>query len=128
MAEELVAELLTRFKEVKLIDDADYASTVVRSRSEVSGRGKTRIRQELQLKGIDNSLIEEALAEVDPDLERETALRLAHSRMRSLRGLDRAVAWRRLTGFLLRRGYGNSLVSSVVEETLSSVEFSTGGQ
>ena len=125
---DIADELLSRFVEVGLIDDAAFAATLVRSRSEFSHRGRSRIRQELREKGVDREVAEAALAELDPEAELEGALALARRRARSLAGLEPHVARRRLAGVLERRWYSPSIVSTALAEALGSgaVEFPEG--
>ncbi|HCE60973.1 MAG TPA: recombination regulator RecX [Janibacter terrae] len=118
--DEVAEEVLSRFEEVGLIDDAAFAATLTTSRSRFSGRGKMRIRQELRQKGIDPETAEEALAEVSADDELEAARAVAAKRARSLEGLERVVAQRRLAGVLARRGFSPGVVMQVVQETLIS--------
>lgn len=117
---EVIDELCGRFTEVGLLDDAAFAATLTTSRSQFSGRGKMRIRQELRQKGIDPETAEEALAEVSVDDELDAARAVAAKRARSLEGLERPVAQRRLAGVLARRGFSPGVVMQVVQETLIS--------
>ena len=128
--DEVASELLGRLGEVGLVDDAAFAETVTTSRSQFGMRGRARIRQELQAKGVDRATVEAALAELDPESERAAALALAYRRARSMGQLDRQVARRRLAGVLARRGYAPGIVAAVVGEVLNdpAVEFSTGEQ
>ncbi|HHT11820.1 MAG TPA: regulatory protein RecX [Propionibacterium sp.] len=127
-------EVIERFTEVGLIDDAAFAQALTASRSGFGLRGRARIRQELQAKGVDRDVADEALSELDPEDEREAALTLARRRIRSMRNLERHVARRRMAGVLARRGFSSGIVSGVLEEVLGadwqdeSVEFSTGEQ
>lgn len=119
-------EIMERFTEVGLIDDEAFAAALTTTRATVAHRGRHRIRQELQAKGVDREVAEAALAELDPEAEAEAALELARKRARSMASLEPHVARRRLAGVLARRGFPSSVVSAAVEEALSSVEFSTG--
>ncbi|GAA4903194.1 hypothetical protein GCM10025789_22530 [Tessaracoccus lubricantis] len=131
---DIADELIDRFREVGLIDDAAFAQALATTRSEFGLRGRSRIRQELQSKGIDREIADDVLAQLSPEDEREAALTLARRRVRSLTGLERQVARRRLAGVLARRGFSGGIVNAVLEEVLGadwddeSVEFSTGEQ
>lgn len=128
--EDVADEILTRFVEVGLVDDAAFAEAVTQSRSRHSLHGRTRIRQELRAKGVDREIAEEAIAGLDPEEERSAAMQLAQRRMRAMSNLEPHVARRRLAGVLARRGFSSSIVSSVVAAVTQSdpVEFSTGEQ
>lgn len=127
---DIAAEVLERFTEVGLIDDAAFAQALTRSRATHSLRGRARIRQELHAKGVDRELADEALAELDPEEERAAALQLAQRKYPGLARLEPHVARRRLAGVLARRGFPGGVVSSVLAEVFSAdpVEFSTGDQ
>lgn len=111
-------EIVERFTEVGLLNDATFAAALTASRANFSLRGRSRIRQELQAKGVDREIADAALAEIDPEDERAAAIAVARKRMRSLQGLEPHVARRRLAGVLARRGFPGSLVSAVVHEVL----------
>jgi regulatory protein len=64
---------------------------------------------------VDESAIEEALAEYD---EEEAATRAAETARRKLRGLPPDVFRRRLTDYLLRRGFSYGVVRAVVQQAL----------
>lgn len=116
--EETIASEVERLESVGLIDDANLASTLVRVEHERKGRGRQAIVAELRRRHIPQHTIDEAIAELDSDDERQRAVDLAATRARQLSSLDHATAVRRLTGFLQRRGYPSGIVSEVVRETL----------
>lgn len=111
-------EIVQRFVEVGLIDDAAFTEALVASRAGYGHRGRARIRQELQLKGIDREVADEALAGLDPQVERQAALELAERKARPMERLEPHVARRRLAGVLARRGFDVAVVASVVAEVL----------
>lgn len=121
VAADVIDELLGRFAEVGLIDDAAFAEALTQSRALHSGRGRARIRRELQEKGVASELVQQALEGLDPDDERAAALALAMRRARSLAGFEPHVARRRLMGVLLRRGYPAPVVASVADEVLGQL-------
>ncbi len=119
--EDVADEIIERFTEVGLIDDAAFAAALTSSRSGPGLRGPRRIRQEMQSKGIERDVAEEALAALSPEEERAAALTLARRRMRTLSALEPAVAKRRLYGVLARRGFGGAVVASVVDEVVGEL-------
>lgn len=117
--EETAAAVLDRLTEVGLIDDAAYAEMVVRTRVAERGLAPAAIASELARKGIEGRIVQAAVAQVDPDRQRQLASQLAAKRARSLTGCPRQVAWRRLTGMLARKGYPAGLASEVVAQVLA---------
>ncbi|MFM7146274.1 MAG: regulatory protein RecX [Actinomycetales bacterium] len=118
--EEAAEEVLDRFTEVGLIDDAAYASAWVGSRHRGCGLARPVLRRELQAKGIAAQLVEEALDVIDDAAEIDRARALAVQRLPSLIRLDAASRQRRLIGFLMRRGYPVGVAAQVTREVLGA--------
>ncbi|WP_326618106.1 recombination regulator RecX [Streptomyces decoyicus] len=116
--EEAAEEVLSRFEEVGLIDDAAFADAWVESRHH--GRGLTRraLARELRTKGVDSALIDVAVGRLDSEQEESTARELVDRKLRSTRGLDREKRLRRLAGMLARKGYTEGLALRVVKQAL----------
>lgn len=117
--DEIAARLLDRFEQVGLIDDAAFARSWVAGRREARGLASRALSHELRRKGVDDEVVREALAEVDPADEEASARRLVRKRLRSLGRVDDVTATRRLVGTLARKGYGAQLAYAVVREELA---------
>ncbi len=118
--EDMVARVLDRFSELRLVDDEAYAQAYVRTGLNVRRRGARSLTMELRGRGVDPEVITAATAEIDSTVEYETARDLAARRMRGLTRLEPQVQRRRLMGLLLRRGFGQAVVSRVVNEVLAA--------
>ncbi|WP_232828298.1 regulatory protein RecX [Kribbella monticola] len=118
--DQVADEVLDRFTEVGLIDDAAFANAWVESRHRGRGLGKRALAQELRRRGVDDELARDALDELDPDQEEATARELVRKKLRSMRSLDRQVAMRRLLGLLARKGYPGSLAMTVIKQELAA--------
>jgi len=116
--EEIATQLLDRFEEVGLVDDASFSREWVAQRQSGKGLAKRALAQELRRKGIDDETARAALDEVDPDDEVQAARRLVRRKLRSVQGLDRDKAVRRLVGMLARKGHSSSVAFRVVKEEL----------
>jgi regulatory protein len=116
--DEIATRLLDRFEEVGLVDDAAFSREWVAQRQSGKGLARRALAQELRRKGIDDDTARAALAEVDADDEVEAARMLVHRKLRSVRGLDRDKAVRRLVGMLARKGHASSVAFRVVHEEL----------
>ena len=118
--DEVADEVLDRFTEVGLIDDAAFANAWVESRHRGRGLGKRALAQELRRRGVDDELARDALDELDPDQEEATARALVRKKLRSMRSLERQVAMRRLLGLLARKGYPGGLAMTVIKQELDA--------
>ncbi|MCD2147242.1 regulatory protein RecX [Gordonia paraffinivorans] len=120
-----VDEVMARLDRHQLLDDSDFAAEWVRSRHQNSGKGRVALKHELRNKGIAESIITEALGDIDPDDEREIAAQLVARKLTptvveriAADRAERDKTMRRLVGFLVRRGYPQSMAFDVVAEAL----------
>ncbi|TDO49973.1 regulatory protein [Kribbella sp. VKM Ac-2527] len=120
--DDVAAEVLDRFTDVGLIDDAAFANAWVESRHRGRGLGKRALAQELRRRGVDDELARDALDELDPVQEEETARALVRKKLRTMRSLDRQVAMRRLLGLLARKGYPAGLALQIVKQELAATD------
>jgi regulatory protein len=113
--------VLDRLTDVGLVDDADFAAQWVRSRRLNAGKGKRALAAELRNKGVADDVINDALAGIDADAERQRAEQLVADKLRRERlddGDDTKIA-RRMVGMLARRGYSQTMAFDVVKVALA---------
>ncbi|MFF1308899.1 recombination regulator RecX [Streptomyces sp. NPDC058307] len=111
-------EVLSRFEEVGLINDSAFAEAWVESRHHGRGLARRALAQELRTKGVDPTLIDAAVSQLDSEQEETTARELVDRKLRATRGLDRDKRLRRLAGMLARKGYSEGLALRVVRQAL----------
>ena len=116
--DEAAEEVLSRFEEVGLINDGAFADAWVESRHHGRGLARRALARELRTKGVDSTLIDAAVSQLDSEQEEETARELVARKLRSTRGLDRDKRLRRLAGMLARKGYPEGLALRVVRQAL----------
>ncbi|MCX3060508.1 recombination regulator RecX [Streptomyces beihaiensis] len=116
--DEVAEEVLSRFEEVGLINDSAFADAWVESRHHGRGLARRALARELRTKGVDSTVIDEAVGQLDAEQEEETARELVARKLRSTRGLDRDKRLRRLAGMLARKGYPEGMALRVVRQAL----------
>jgi regulatory protein len=117
-----IATALDRLVESGLVDDESVARAEASSRLR-RGDAPFRVRQILQQKGIDRGVAAEAVAHAvqeDEIDEGAQCIAVAARRMKSLAKLEPTIARRRLTAFLIRRGYGSDSIRLAVREHFAS--------
>lgn len=121
--EQVAVEVLDRYEEVQLVDDAEFARMWVRSRAQTRSLARSALKRELSAKGITGELAEDALAQRSDQDERAAAEDLVRRKFRPLAdptdrtAQDKQV--RRLVSMLSRKGYAPSMAFSVVKEVLN---------
>lgn len=118
--EEIIDDCLRR----GYLDDRVLAELLVRAGVERRNQGRAALARSLAQRGLDRSVIDEALAEL-PDDDAERALEFARSKARSFARLDADTALRRLVGQLARRGFGGGIAMNAAKQALR--EASSGG-
>ena len=112
--------LIQRFVEVGLIDDLAMAQSFVNHRRS-QFKAKRVIAYELQKKGVEPALVEQATGELG-DTDQEVANQAATKRLRALRNLDEQVIRRRLLGYLQRRGFSGEISSRAIGFALDGLK------
>jgi regulatory protein len=116
---EVIAEVLDRYDEVGIIDDAAFARAWVSSRHHGRGLARRALANELRQRGVDAEVADEALGVLDEDEEAATARALVDRKLRTATGAPDAV-FRRLVGMLARKGYGSGVAIRAVKDALAA--------
>ncbi|MFE4592568.1 recombination regulator RecX [Streptomyces laurentii] len=125
--DEVAEEVLSRFEDVGLIDDAAFAGAWVESRHHGRGLARRALARELRTKGVDPTVIQEAVERLDSDQEAARARELVDRKLRATRGLERDRRLRRLAGMLARKGYPEGMALRVVRQALEEEGEDTEG-
>ena len=103
--EEIIKQTVSFLKNKGFIDDSVFAKAWIESRLK-KPLGLRRIRQELNLKGVDKEIIDSQISEVKKDYpEEELVKKIAQERFKRLKGIEPRSAKRRVYTYLLRRGF-----------------------
>lgn len=115
----VIANTIHYLKEQRYLNDKDFAEMFIKDKFELNRYGRNRIKTELLKKGVSKKLVNDLMEEViHPDREYETARELAEKKMKSYQRDSKNAQHRKLSGFLLRRGYSYDIVSKVVKELI----------
>jgi regulatory protein len=125
--DDAATEVLDRFGEVGLVDDAAFADAWVTSRQAGRGLAPRALANELRQRGVPEPLIADALGRVDDEDVESAARDLVTRRARSSAGLPTPVRMRRLVAMLNRKGYSGELAVRVVREVLAVEETDLDG-
>ncbi|MEA9985314.1 regulatory protein RecX [Subtercola sp. RTI3] len=110
---------LDRYRANKYVDDFDLAENLVETLHRRKGYGRSQIKNELSTRHVQPEIISAALEALDDDDELRRAIELAEKRAPSLARLDAQTAERRLTSFLMRKGYPSAVIRSAVAAALT---------
>lgn len=114
-----VEQVVARLRRVHLIDDAAFAAFWVENREAFRPRGAWVLRAELRQKGVAPDAIEEALGQHD---EEQSAFVAGERAARRYRMLDREAFYRRMLGYLQRRGFAYGIARRVTDYYWAYIE------
>jgi regulatory protein len=118
---QIVDQMIERFIEVGLIDDLALAKDFTEVAVTRKSKAKSVIARELRAKHFPQEAIDAAISEIDSDSELEAAKKLAETRFRQLLKLEPEVRTRRLSSYLMRKGYSSSVVWAAVRHASGEV-------
>lgn len=116
--QETVDRVMRELMRQNLLRDKDVARRGVR-RAERLKIGPLRTEADLAQRGVNRQEIQEEIEPVrDPQWQRQQAKNLAEKRLQRLEELDTQTQRRRLTDYLMRRGFEAEIVQEVVEQAI----------
>jgi regulatory protein len=118
---EIVEGVIARLAEAGYLNDTDFAQFWVENRQQFRPKGAAALRQELRQRGLDHETIAAALDAVD---QTEAAYRAAAPRAQRLSrqaSADPALFQRKLSEFLLRRGFDRETTRKVTAQLMAEL-------
>jgi regulatory protein len=112
-SEDIISIVLKMLVQKGYVNDLQYAKNWVENRSVYKPRSKKLITWELKNKQISEDIISEVTGEMIP--EDKLAMLAAEKYARRLLGYEKEVFFRRLSGYLIRRGFSYTTVNSSVQ-------------
>ena len=117
--EEIKSRIYSTLKQDGYLDDADFASTYIREIVDFKKPlSKIKIYQFLMKKGIPKDTIEELLQLLPEDFIKQSVLKDAQKKLKTLRVGDTFTKKRKLSEYLFRKGYPSDVIRSVVDSLL----------
>ena len=115
-SERVISTVVEDLESHKFINDAEFATMFARSRMITRPVGVFVLRLELQQKGLTEEDIENGIEAAYKDIdEKSVAWELAKKRKKVVRKLEETKAKKRVSDFLLRRGFGWDIVKDIME-------------
>jgi len=111
------SEIVEKFIEMGYIDEVKLADQIIHSHNVRKGLGRKGVEVEMRRRRLDPGIMMDKLEEL-PDDEAERAIELASKRILQLERFDDQTIDRRLTGFLMRKGYGSAAVRLAVRAAM----------
>ena len=115
-SETVIQAVLEKLRDLKLVDDAQFAANWVENRSQFKPKGARMLQQELRLKGIAREEIEAALP--DGEAEIENALLALQKLERKLEKYEGRERQQKAIELLARRGFGYGAAKAAIQRQI----------
>ena len=112
-SDQIAQQVVDRLKELRLLDDARYASGYLKARTK-KGYGLRRSSYELRRRGIPEELLEEAAQDVSEEEELESALSAGRKIWQKTASMEKKKRRQKLYATLTQRGFGYETVDRVL--------------
>ena len=120
--EDTIEMVLYKLQKERFLDDAAFARDWAASRAR-GQMGRTRILQELRMKGIPAEMAQNALEELDEEEKDDAARALARKLLRRYAGeADERKAMQKLLAAMARRGYGYEDSRTAIEQAIAEMD------
>src|SRR5580765_7393133 len=96
------------------VDDSRVAAAYVRTALKVKGRGRLRIRRELQEMGIEADVASAALAEAFGEVDERTLVKQALDKKLRGKKITTAAEYARVFQYLMRQGFAPATITAVL--------------
>src|SRR5690625_4106482 len=117
--EEYILDAIDYCKDKGYINDLEFARSFVKDKINLNNFGPVRIKNELYKKGVSSEIIQQVL-NMEEEEEYEMDFKLAEKRLARYRNDEKDQIYRKLGGFLQRRGFSYGVVTRILKELLSS--------
>lgn len=112
--------IIKRLTEDKYIDENRYAHAFVRSKFRFNRWGREKIRLAMRQKGLDDSTINDALAELDGEEENATLLELLKAKNRQVSAKSDYERYVKLLRFAVSRGFSIDNAKEAIQKMKDS--------
>ena len=116
-------EVIDRLIDGGYLDDERFARAFVNDKFKFNGWGRLKIAHQLQAKGIDRAIIDEALTRIDEAEYRETLQRLLQARAQSTGNKEPQQARAALLRFAASRGFEPQEFFPAVDHILNDMGY-----
>ncbi len=121
--EDTIDNVIDFLKRNNFINDDILAQKIVNTNINLNKCGKNKIKQNLYIKGIDKNSINEALSEIDDNIEYENAMYLAKKKYNRVKNEDKRKIYQKISQHLAYKGFNYDIIKRVLNKLLSFDEY-----
>lgn len=124
-AEQMIDLIVRKLKQQKFLNDEEFATMWIRSRTEFKPKGQRLIRLELQQKGVSKEIVDKAFEafgamQKEENGEERDELSLAkeilEKKRKKFEPMDKQERFNKAGSLLARRGFGLDIIKAAIDE------------
>ena len=121
--ESVIDKVISFLKDNNFINDDILAQKIVNTNINLNKCGINKIKQNLYIKGINKNSIDEALGDVDYNIEFENAMYLAKKRYNRIKNEDKRKIYQKISQHLTYKGFNYDIIKRVLNKILNFDEY-----
>ncbi len=121
--EDTIVKVIAFLKRNNFINDDILAQKIVNTNVNLNKCGRNKIKQNLYIKGIDKNSIDEALNDIDDNIEYENAMYLAKKRYDRVKNEDKRKIYQKISQHLAYKGFNYDIIKRVLNKLLNFDEY-----
>lgn len=121
--ESIIDKVISFLKDNNFINDDILAQKIVNTNINLNKCGINKIKQNLYIKGINKNSIDEALGDVDYNIEFENAMYLAKKRYNRIKNEDKRKIYQKISQHLAYKGFNYDIIKRVLNKILNFDEY-----
>ena len=121
--ESIIDKVIIFLKNNNFINDDILAQKIVNTNINLNKCGINKIKQNLYIKGINKNSIDEALGDVDYNIEFENAMYLAKKRYNRIKNEDKRKIYQKISQHLAYKGFNYDIIKRVLNKILNFDEY-----
>ena len=119
---ETLERISQELQQQRYLDDQRFASNFMHDAIEFKKWSLTKIKVELQKKGVNKAIINELLSDLDDSIWKEQIVRLVQKNKAKFRRADLSKRKKKIYDYLARKGYNSTLIWSEMNNLLLLIE------
>lgn len=121
--ESIIDKVIIFLKNNNFINDDILAQKIVNTNINLNKCGINKIKQNLYIKGINKNSIDEALSDVNYNIEFENAMYLAKKRYDRIKNEDNRKIYQKISQHLAYKGFNYDIIKRVLNKILNFDEY-----
>lgn len=113
-------KIISKLKEIRLINDKVFANAYVQDRINLSTDGPYKIKNELVKNDIDDNIIDEVMSKIDESMVYEKLTKLIVKKINNNHNKSNYMLKQKIVGDMINLGYSKEMIVDIIDSNLKS--------